>query len=80
MGTHANGLNSAPEVNHPLMETTQRAIGQGVIGVLALVLRDRFFWRGDTVDFALRFLNEPDLFQQPIHAPAEKFKFGVART
>jgi hypothetical protein len=78
MGTHANGLNSAPEVNHPLMETTQRAIGPGVIGVLALVLRDRFFWRGDTVDCALRFLNEPDLFQQQIHAAAEKFKFGVA--
>jgi 2-hydroxychromene-2-carboxylate isomerase len=72
-------LAAAPEVKQQLMVNTQRAIGSGVFGVSTLVLRDRLFWGSDTVDWALQFLDEPDLFEQPAYEAAAASEFGVAR-
>lgn len=76
----ATALISAPEVKQQLIVNTQRAIGLGVFGVPTLVFRDRLFWGSDTVDWALQFLDQPDLFQRPEYVAAAHSEFGVART
>ncbi len=75
----AAALVGASEVKQQLIVNTQRAIGQGVFGVPTLVFRDRLFWGSDTVDWALQFLDEPDLFQRPDYIAAADVEFGVAR-
>ncbi len=76
----APALISAPEVKQQLVVNTQRAIGLGVFGVPTLVFRDRLFWGSDTVDWTARFLDEPDLFDEPAYAAAAASEFGVARS
>jgi 2-hydroxychromene-2-carboxylate isomerase len=67
------------EVKQQLATNTQRAIDLGVFGVPTLVFRDKLFWGSDTVDWAVQFLNEPDLFQQARYQQATGVEFGVAR-
>lgn len=76
----ATALISAPEVKQQLIVNTQRAIGLGIFGVPTLVFRNRLFWGSDTVDWALQFLDEPDLFQRPEYVAAANSEFGVVRT
>jgi 2-hydroxychromene-2-carboxylate isomerase len=72
-------LTSSPEIKQQLLINTQRAIGAGVFGVPTLSTRDRIFWGGDTVEWASRFLDDPDLFEQPGYVDAAACEFGVAR-
>lgn len=37
----------------------------GVFGVPTPVLKNRLFWGCDTVDWALQFLDDPELFARP---------------
>ncbi len=70
---------ASPDVRQRLVANTQRAIDQGVFGVPTLVFRERAFWGSDTVDWALEFLAQPDLFQRPEYEAAAKVEFGVTR-
>jgi len=72
-------LIGAPEVKQQLIVNTQRAIGLGVFGVPTLVLRDRLFWGSDTVDWALDFIDEPQMFDRPEYARAAELEFGSSR-
>ena len=72
-------LITAPAVKQQLMDNTQRAIDQGVFGVPTLKLRDRLFWGSDTVDWALAFLQDPDLFNRPEYQLAARSDFGITR-
>lgn len=72
-------LIAGPEVKQQLISNTQRAIDLGVFGVSTLVVRDRLFWGSDTVDWARRFVDAPDLFEQPAYRAAADAEFGVAR-
>jgi len=76
----AASLIAAPEVKHQFAANTQSAIAQCVFGVPTLVFRERLFWGSDTVDWALQFLDEPDLFQRPEYEAAAMPEFGVVRT
>ena len=74
-----DALITAGEVKQQLVDNTQRAADLGVFGVPTLIFRDRLFWGSDTVDWALHFLDEPDLFQQPGYEEAARVEFGAAR-
>lgn len=76
----AAAMVAAPEVKQQLAANTQHATALGVFGVSTLAFRERLFWGSDTVDWALQFLDEPDLFQQPEYEAAARSEFGVART
>lgn len=67
------------EVKQQLVNNTKSAADLGVFGVPTLIFRDRLFWGSDTVDWALQFLDEPNLFQQPGYEAAAKVEFGVTR-
>ncbi|HRO57704.1 MAG TPA: hypothetical protein PK177_00840 [Burkholderiaceae bacterium] len=43
------------------------------------MFRERLFWGSDTVDWALEFLDDPDLFRRPGYEAAAEVEFGVAR-
>ncbi|MDM0117804.1 hypothetical protein QTI66_37550 [Variovorax sp. J22R133] len=62
-----------------LAANTNTAIEAGVFGVSTLVLRDRLFWGGDTVDWALHFVEQPDLFDERSYQAAARSEFGAAR-
>ena len=68
-----------PEVKQRLIANTQQAIDHGVFGVPSLVLRGQVFWGNDTVDWATRFLEEPDLFDRSEYVAAIKTSDGVIR-
>lgn len=70
---------SDPAVKQRLVANTNTAIDAGVFGVSTLVLRDKLFWGSDTVDWALRFVDRPDLFDEPGYRAAADSEFGVAR-
>ncbi len=70
---------SSPEVKEQLLRNTQRAIDLGVFGVSTLVVCNRIFWGGDTVEWAQQFVDEPALFEQPAYRAAASAEFGVAR-
>jgi 2-hydroxychromene-2-carboxylate isomerase len=72
-------LAASPEIKQQLIVNTQRAIGAGVFGVPTLIIRDRIFWGGDTVDWASQFLDDPTLFERPGYVDAAASEFGVAR-
>jgi 2-hydroxychromene-2-carboxylate isomerase len=72
-------LISSSEVKQQLVLNTQQAIDLGVFGVSTLAIRNRIFWGGDTVKWALQFIDEPDLFEQPAYRAAASAEFGVAR-
>lgn len=72
-------LISSPEVKQQLVRNTQQAIDLGVFGVSTLAIRNRIFWGSDTVKWALQFIDEPDLFEQPAYRAAASAEFGVAR-
>lgn len=74
-----DALIGAIDVKQQLVNNTQRAVDLGVFGVPTLAFRDRLFWGSDTVDWALQFVDEPNLFQQPGYEAAAKVEFGVAR-
>jgi protein-disulfide isomerase len=67
------------EVKQQLVSNTQMAVDLGVFGVPTLAFGGRFFWGSDTVDWALQFINEPNLFQQPGYEAVTRVQFGVAR-
>jgi protein-disulfide isomerase len=67
------------EVKQQLVSNTQMAVDLGVFGVPTLAFGGRLFWGSDTVDWALQFINEPDLFQQPAYEAVTGVQFGVAR-
>jgi len=73
-------LVARPEVKQRLVANTQQAIGQGVFGVPSLVLHGQVFWGNDTVEWATRFLEEPDLFERPEYASARATGAGVVRS
>jgi len=73
-------LVARPEVKQRLIANTEQAINQGVFGVPSLVLRGQVFWGNDTVEWATRFLNEPDLFARPEYAAARATGAGVVRS
>ena len=63
-----------------LAANTNTAIEAGVFGVSPLILPDnRLFWGGDTVDWALHFVEQPDLFDERGYQAAARSEFGVAR-
>lgn len=72
-------LVSSAEVKQRLQANTQEAIASGVFGVPSLVLRDRVFWGSDTVEWALKFLQEPDLFERPEYQRLTQCEVGVRR-
>ena len=73
-------LVATPEVKQRLVANTQQAIDQGVFGVPTLVLRGQVFWGNDTVEWATRFLDEPDLFERPEYAAARTTGAGIVRS
>jgi len=75
----AASLISTPDVKRKLIANTQQAIGQGVFGVPTLVLRGQAFWGNDTVEWATRFLEEPELFERPEYAAVRATGAGIVR-
>lgn len=75
----ASALVASSDVKQGLIANTQRAIDAGVFGVPTLVIRNQLFWGGDTTEWALRYLNDPVLFERPEYRAAAATEFGVAR-
>ncbi len=75
----ASPLVASSDVKQGLIANTQRAIDAGVFGVPTLVIRNQLFWGGDTTEWALRYLDDPVLFERPEYRAAAATEFGVAR-
>ena len=51
----------APETKNKLKANTEQAIAQGVFGVPTLSINKELFWGFDATDYALAYLNDPEL-------------------
>jgi hypothetical protein len=47
-----------------LIEATQNAAKHGVFGVPSLRINQQIFWGVDSIDWALEYLNKPDMFSE----------------
>jgi 2-hydroxychromene-2-carboxylate isomerase len=53
------------EVKRALADNGAEAIALGVFGVPTLAIDDQLFWGNDSTDMALRYLDDPSLFDDP---------------
>jgi hypothetical protein len=47
-----------------LIANTQEAVDCGAFGVPTLAFGDRIFWGVDAIDWAIDYLNQPEMFDQ----------------
>ncbi|BDX21589.1 DSBA oxidoreductase [Polynucleobacter sp. TUM22923] len=57
----------SPQIKAQLMANTEQARCNGAFGVPALVFNGHCFWGLDTIDWALEYLNRPNMFQEPAY-------------
>jgi len=68
---HELGIDDVPavlareDVKRRLADNGAEAIARGVFGVPTLVIADQLFWGNDATTLALRFLEDPALFEAP---------------
>jgi 2-hydroxychromene-2-carboxylate isomerase len=51
-------------IKKALIEATQTAAKHGVFGVPSLRINQQIFWGFDSIDWALEYLNKPDMFSE----------------
>lgn len=62
---NADELIADPQVKAELLANGDRAIELGVFGVPTLVVNGELFWGYDALDFAIHFLNDPAVLEDP---------------
>ena len=67
------------EVKRTLAGNGQEAIALGIFGVPTLKIGSELFWGNDATAMALRYLDHPDLFDQPAMRHADNLPVGIER-
>jgi 2-hydroxychromene-2-carboxylate isomerase len=52
------------QIKKALIDTTQTAANHGVFGVPSLRINEQVFWGNDSIDWALEYLNKPEMFSE----------------
>jgi 2-hydroxychromene-2-carboxylate isomerase len=52
------------QIKKALIDATQTASNHGVFGVPSLRINEQIFWGNDSIDWALEYLNKPDMFSE----------------
>jgi 2-hydroxychromene-2-carboxylate isomerase len=66
-----------PEVKAKLISNTERAKADGAFGVPTLVIGGHAFWGVDTIDWALDYLDRPNMFEEAAYHYAGQVPFGL---
>ena len=67
----------APEIKAQLIANTERAKADGAFGVPTLVINQHIFWGLDTIDWALDYLDRPDMFTEMAYRYAGQVPSGL---
>lgn len=52
------------QIKKALIDTTQTAANHGVFGVPSIRINEQVFWGNDSIDWALEYLNKPEMFSE----------------
>lgn len=66
-----------PEVKAQLIRNTERAKVDGAFGVPTLVINGHAFWGVDTIDWALNYLDRPNMFEEAAYSYAGQVLSGL---
>jgi 2-hydroxychromene-2-carboxylate isomerase len=66
-----------PEVKAQLIRNTERAKVDGAFGVPTLVINGHAFWGVDTIDWALNYLDRPNMFEETAYSYAGQVPSGL---
>lgn len=75
----ADALCEQPEVKAKLRANTEAAVRAGVFGVPSFLIGREVFWGVDATDFALQYLADPQLFDEPAFARIASVPSGAER-
>ena len=67
----------APEIKAKLISNTEKAKSDGAFGVPTLVINGHAFWGVDTIDWALDYLDRPDMFNEQAYRYAGQVPSGL---
>ena len=67
----------APEIKAELVANTELAKADGAFGVPTLVINQHVFWGLDTIDWALAYLDRPDMFTEMAYRYAGQVPSGL---
>ena len=62
---------------HGTIANTEQAKADGAFGVPTLVIHGHAFWGVDTIDWALDYLDRPDMFEQAAYRHASQLPSGL---
>jgi 2-hydroxychromene-2-carboxylate isomerase len=68
---------NTPEVKAKLMSNTESAKADGAFGVPTLVIAGHTFWGVDTIDWALDYLDRPNMFEEATYHYAGQVPSGL---
>ena len=66
-----------PEIKAQLISNTERAKADGAFGVPTLVIHEHAFWGVDTIDWALEYLDRPNMFEEAAYRYAGQVPSGL---
>mgnify|MGYP000205106387 FL=1 len=67
----------SPDIKAQLIANTTQAAVAGAFGVPALIVNKHCFWGVDTIDWALDYLDRPNMFSEPAYALVKTIPSGI---